>query len=100
MPVARSRYVAPQRLLSIGGFGCAALIAASSACGRFREQPKVSTTLRLGVGGLSLGASDAGLQPVVGALWQEALVSPLDDGRLRPWLAEGWTTAADGLSVI
>jgi peptide/nickel transport system substrate-binding protein len=33
-------------------------------------------------------------------LSQEALVTPSDDGRLQPWLAEGWTTSPDGLSVI
>jgi peptide/nickel transport system substrate-binding protein len=58
-----------------------------------------ATTLRVGVGGLSQSAPQAGLQQVVTSLSLEALVLPSDDGRLRPWLAESWTTAPDGLSV-
>ena len=56
-------------------------------------------TLRIGVGAVPLLAPEAGLRQVVGGLSQEALVTPSDDGRLQPWLAEGWTTSADGLSV-
>jgi peptide/nickel transport system substrate-binding protein len=39
------------------------------------------------------------MKQVVGNLSQEALVGPNDDGQLRPWLADSWTTSSDGLTI-
>jgi ABC-type transport system substrate-binding protein len=39
------------------------------------------------------------LKQLVVNLSQEALVLPADDGRLQPWLAEGWRTSPNGLTV-
>ena len=56
-------------------------------------------TLRVGVGQVVLTAPQAGLRQVVGNLSVEGLVNLNEDGRPRPWIAESWATAPDGLSL-
>jgi len=85
--------------LTIGVLASLSFLIACAGCSRTREQSRTPATLRIGVGGLSVDAPDAGLRQLVGGLSEEALVVPSDDGRLQPWLAEGWMTAPDGLSV-
>jgi peptide/nickel transport system substrate-binding protein len=79
----------------------------SSAAGLFlllctaqctRSGPSTSTKptiLRIGVGDVP----QAGLQQYIGNLSIEGLIAPYEDGRPRPWLAEGWETSQDGLSL-
>jgi ABC-type transport system substrate-binding protein len=67
-----------------------------------RHAPAASTTpttLRIGVGRLALDSPQAGLKQVIGGLSQEALLAPTEDGQLRPWLADSWTTSPDGLNI-
>jgi peptide/nickel transport system substrate-binding protein len=56
-------------------------------------------TLRIGVGQVARTAPQSGLQQLVGNLSLEGLVNFTEDGRPRPWLAESWKAAPDGLSV-
>jgi ABC-type transport system substrate-binding protein len=51
------------------------------------------------VGDLPLQAPQAGLRQFVASLSVEPLAVPNEDGRMRPWLAESWTTSPDGLSM-
>lgn len=85
---------------SIGVLGGLIVLTGTARCGSSGPKRSPSaTTLRIGVGDLPQSAPLAGLRQVVGSLSLEALIVPYDEGRLRPWLAEGWTTAPDGLSV-
>jgi peptide/nickel transport system substrate-binding protein len=56
-------------------------------------------TLRVGVGRVALVAAQSGLRQLAGNQTLEGLVNFNEDGRPRPWLAERWTTAEDGLAV-
>jgi peptide/nickel transport system substrate-binding protein len=56
-----------------------------------------STTLRMGSGALAQSTSAAGLRQVASILSLEGLINFKDDGRPRPWLADGWSTSDDGL---
>ena len=58
-----------------------------------------AATLRVGVGGLSVQAADAGLRQVVANLSVEGLINFNEDGRPRPFLAESWVTSPDGLTL-
>jgi peptide/nickel transport system substrate-binding protein len=58
-----------------------------------------AATLRVGVGGVSVQAAEAGLPQVVANLSLEGLVNFNEDGRPRPFLAESWVTSADGLTL-
>jgi len=82
-----------------GAFGAIFVIVATARCGRAGPASPVTTTLRMGVGGLPQQTQQAGLPALAGNLALEGLVVPYEDGRLRPWLAESWKTSADGLSV-
>jgi peptide/nickel transport system substrate-binding protein len=65
--------------------------------GPVSDQP--AATLRVGVGGLSVQAADAGLRQVVANLSLEGLVNFNEDGRPRPFLADSWVTSPDGLTL-
>src|SRR5438128_8088299 len=56
-----------------------------------------TTTLRVGIGGMPLVSPQGGLRQFVFNLSLEGLVNFNEDGRPRPWLAEGWTVAPAGL---
>src|ERR1700688_2746719 len=62
-------------------------------------RPSQISALRVGIGGLPLQAPQAGIQQLVGNLSLEGLINLNEDGRPRPFLAESWTTAPDGLSL-
>jgi peptide/nickel transport system substrate-binding protein len=93
--------VARRFVLVIGVLAGLGVLAGTARCSANHGpiQPNPSTTLRVGVGGLAQQAAEAGMRQFVGSLSIEGLAIPDDDGRLRPWLAESWTTAADGLSL-
>ena len=77
------------------GWSCwSAPAGAVSGCGP--PFPLATPTLRMGVG-LAVHRSklrQRGLRQVVGNLSLEGLVNLNEDGRPRPWLADGWATAA------
>jgi peptide/nickel transport system substrate-binding protein len=81
----------------IGVSGFALLVGTSGCADNPRRVADSPATLRVGVGGLAQQTPQAGLRPLVGNLSIEGLVNLNEDGRPRPWLAEGWTTSADGL---
>jgi peptide/nickel transport system substrate-binding protein len=56
-------------------------------------------TLRVGIGGLPQLSTQNGLRQLVANLSLEGLVNLTEDGRPRPFIAESWTTAPDGLSL-
>src|SRR5205823_14387634 len=58
-----------------------------------------SPTLRVGVGGLALQSPQAGVRQLLNNLSAESLVNFNEDGRPRPWLAQSWSVAPDGLSI-
>jgi len=83
------------RRIGVSGF---AMLVGTSGCADGPRSVAASTaTLRVGIGGLPQQTPQAGLRPLVGNLSIEGLINYNEDGRPRPWLAEGWTTSADGL---
>ncbi len=58
-----------------------------------------SSVLRVGVGGLPQQTAQGGVRQFVGNLSGEGLLNFTEDGRPKPWLAEQWAVAPDGLSV-
>ena len=64
-----------------------------------RKQASEPSTLRVAVGRLAQQAPLAGVRQFVGGLSIESLAAPDDNGRMRPLLAQSWSTAPDGLSV-
>jgi len=77
------------------------MLTGAAACHRSAAviPPLNAAILRIGVGGLSQQANVAGLRQVVGNLSLEGLVNLTEDGHPRPWLAERWQTAPDGLTL-
>jgi peptide/nickel transport system substrate-binding protein len=55
--------------------------------------------LRVGVAQLSTTNPAAGLRQITQILAVEALARPGEDGRMQPWLAEGWTPSANGRTL-
>jgi peptide/nickel transport system substrate-binding protein len=98
----RHEQPATRRAFSVLGVLCWSIVLAGTGrCGQ-RSGPlpsQVGATLRVGIGGLPLLAPQAGLQQFVSNLSFEGLVNFTEDGRPRPFLAESWTTAPDGLSL-
>ncbi len=88
---ARFAALAGAALVLLGPAGCTKSAAPGHAA---------SATLRIGVSGLPQVAPQAGLRQLVGNASVEGLISTYDNGRLRPWLADSWTTSTDGLSVV
>ena len=84
----------------IGVLGGLSVLAAARCTSKpAPSQSSAPATLRVGVGAFAQQASQSGLRQFVGGLSIESLATPDDDGRLRPSLAESWSTAPDGLSV-
>jgi peptide/nickel transport system substrate-binding protein len=87
------------RLAALGGL---IVLLGTARCGDRSSGPSpstTSTTIRIGIGALPQLTAQAGLRQVVNNLSFEGLVRFYDDGRPSPWLAEGWTTAPDNLSL-
>src|SRR5262245_33000485 len=80
-------------------FGLAVLIVTARCSGTGPISPINNQTLRIGVGNVAQSTPQAGLQQVAGTITSEGLIVPYEDGRPRPWLAESWTIAPDGLSL-
>jgi len=56
--------------------------------------------LRLGISQVSATNPGTGLRQLTSLLTQESLARAIDDGRMQPSLAEGWTPQPDGRSVV
>src|SRR4051794_8188076 len=93
----------PRRALAtFGVFSWLVVLFGTAHCGHggapVSHQPP-AVTLRVGVGGVSLQAADAGLRQVVANVSVEGLVNFNEDGRPRPFLADSWVTTPDGLTL-
>lgn len=86
-------------VIAIGVLGLSVLAGAAACTKDTGRVPAKNVTLRVGVGALPQQAPQAGLRQFIGSLSIEPLAATDDNGRLRPLLAENWTTADDGLSV-
>jgi peptide/nickel transport system substrate-binding protein len=77
------------------------VLTSTARCGSSGPAPSSSgNTIRIGIGGLPQQTPQAGLQQLIRNLSIEGLVRFYEDGRPSPWLAEGWTTAPDNLSLM
>ena len=56
--------------------------------------------LRLGISQVSATNPAIGLRQLTHLLTQESLARAIDDGRMQPSLAEGWTSPNDGRSLV
>jgi peptide/nickel transport system substrate-binding protein len=83
-------------------FLCATLPAVGACRNRNDDRVNSSrgTTLNVGVAQLSPASPIAGLRQLSQLLALESLARAGDDGRMQPWLAESWTSADDGRSVV
>ena len=98
----RHEQPAARRAVSaFGVLGWLIVLAGTARCGgsSVPVPPQAGATLRVGVGQVVLATPQAGLRQVVGNLSLEGLVNFTEDGRPRPFLAESWTTAPDGLTL-
>jgi peptide/nickel transport system substrate-binding protein len=98
----RDQSIAHRLTIGFGVFGWLIVLMVTARCsggpGPLASQPG-SGTLRVGVGQVARAADQAGLRPLARNQTLEGLVNFNEDGRPRPWLAERWTTADDGLTV-
>jgi len=88
----------------IGRVGSAILVIAVltvSSCRRSSESRVVQSpaVLRVGVAQLTQNPNQ-GLRQLAGLLSLEGLARPGENGRLQPWLAEKWTVAQNGRSLL
>jgi peptide/nickel transport system substrate-binding protein len=89
--------------LALGMIAVIAGATLSWACRRSGgEAPKASppTALRLGISQVSATNPGTGLRQLTSLLTQESLARAIDDGRVQPSLAEGWTSQPDGRSLV
>jgi ABC-type transport system substrate-binding protein len=76
------------------------VLVATARCTRSGPIPSgKENILRIGVGNVAQLAPQVGLRQVAGTITSEGLIAPSEDGRPRPWLAESWAMAPDGLSL-
>jgi peptide/nickel transport system substrate-binding protein len=92
---------ATRRKLHIGALGWLVVLIVIASCDKRPESAKLeaSATLRVGIGGLPQKAQQAGLSQVVANFSTEGLINLNEDGRPRPFLAESWIQAPDGLTL-
>ena len=90
-----------RRAIAVLGVTWLVVLLGTTQCSRGsqRAASQPAATLRVGVGGVSVQANDAGLRQVVGNLSLEGLVNFNEDGRPRPFLAESWVASPDGLTL-
>lgn len=88
----RQGHSARRRRLARAALGVSLL---TTACGRGGSSDSVPLpdTLRIGVAQVELG-------PVLRTLTLEGIGRATSDGRVKPWLANSWTVAPDGLSIL
>src|SRR6478672_9981361 len=84
----------------VGVFSLLIALLGATACTHDAQRAAASSpTLRVGIGALPQQTSQAGLRQLVGNLSIEGLINLTDEGRPREWLAQSWSTSADGLLV-
>jgi len=84
----------------VGVFSLLIALLGATACTHDPQRVASSSpTLRVGIGALPQQTSQAGLRQLVGNLSIEGLINLTDEGRPREWLAQSWSTSADGLLV-
>jgi peptide/nickel transport system substrate-binding protein len=71
---------------------------ASIDCGQTSEAPSGPLVVRIGVPEVAVSAANIGLSPVAAFLTTEGLTTRNHDGRIRPLLAESWTSSDNGLT--
>src|SRR4051812_31072393 len=80
---------------------CVFALVVSAACGTGPKPPPVERpTLRVGVGGLPSQLPTRGIQQFVSNMSNEGLLRVNREGRLEPWLADGWERSPDGLTLV
>jgi peptide/nickel transport system substrate-binding protein len=77
------------------------LLIAQAGCSGSSHAPggPEPVTLRIGFGLAALQSADVGIGRAALNISTDPLVSDLPDGRTKPLLAEGWSTASDGLTL-
>ncbi len=96
------RGVSRRRFCAIRAIVSAATAVAAVACTDTRQSPAAPAlvALRVGVAGASTTNPTTGLRQLSQNLSVESLLRPGPDGRLQPLLADSWTVAEDGSSVV
>jgi len=80
--------------------GLLIVLGATARCSRSGPlASKHVETLRVGVGRVAVAAAQSGLRQLTGNQTLEGLINFNEDGRPRPWLAENWSIAEDGLTI-
>jgi peptide/nickel transport system substrate-binding protein len=96
----RARHPLWMRLAIVMAACCGLVTVAGSCRGTAGADPQAPPSqLRVGVGQVPSASPSDGLRQFSQNVAVEALVRPGEDGRLQPWLAESWTTAANGQSL-
>src|SRR3974390_1174693 len=91
---------ARQVVLTFGVLGWMFVAVGTARCSPARPvDSPTNTTLRVGVGQVVLTSPPAGLQQVVSNLSLKGLLNLNEDGRPRPWTAQSWIAAPNGLSL-
>src|SRR4051812_18849714 len=88
-------------LLSAGWtLGLMAVLVGTARCTKSGPAPAPSSaTLRVGFGSLPAQSAEGGLGQFTSNFSLEGLVNLTEDGRPRPWLAEGWSMSDDKLTL-
>src|SRR5438876_7662153 len=98
--IRRHRRSAARRLLpAIGVIGWSVVLFGTARCTKSSGPvpPQRSAALRVGFGRVVQQTPQGGLRQFSSNFSLEGLVNLKEDGRPRPWLAEGWATSRDGL---
>jgi peptide/nickel transport system substrate-binding protein len=81
---------------------CLSLLASTARCntsaGSFKSRSE-GATLRLGISNVSSQSAERGVQQFISNFSNEGLLRVNQEGRLEPWLAEGWERSGDGLRL-
>jgi peptide/nickel transport system substrate-binding protein len=85
----------------LAALACALI--ATARCGQSPGPAPSSTesrTIRLGISNVTAQSADRGVQQFISNISNEGLLRVNQEGRLEPWLAEGWDRSPDGLKLV